>query len=565
MANETTIRISAVNATSEAFRQVQGNLNKLQGSLRGIAAPLAAAFSAAAVVSYGKSILDTADNLAKLSQKTGVSVEDLSAFQNSAELAGVSSDQFGTAMVRLNKSLAEAAGGSKEQIAAFKALGISQEQLINLSPAQALEKISDAFAGAEDGAAKTQIAMALLGKSGADLIPLLNGGSKALRAFGSTFSTDFAKKAEEFNDNLTILSQNIQVFAVNVLGPIIELINKLFEPRNVKGLDEAIAASEARIQSLAEKTAGANDEYGAFTGTMGGFNEELEREARNLERLKKLRSEAAAREQVATGPKVKFKGIPTGGISEEEKRMTEQLTERNKRITDVLSKVRRPVDTLGDGLRELNSLYEQGFLDIDTYMDAQMMLQDAFQATQPKVEMTKTGVQQYAEATKNLADQIDNAAVNALNNMEDALAGVFMGTMSVQDAFKSMARSIVQDLIKIQIQRSITGPLADALGSFFPSIGKKAIGGSVSLGSPYVVGEKGPELFVPNQNGAIIPNDALGGSGGTTIVQNLNISTGVSQTVRAEIQNMMPRIAEATKAAVADGKRRGGTFGKMMS
>lgn len=564
MANETTIRISAVNATTEAFRQVQGNLNKLQGSLKGLAGPLAAAFSAAAVVSYGKSILDTADNLAKLSQKTGVSVEDLSAFQKSAELAGVSSEGLATSMLRLNKSLADAAGGSKLQADALKSVGISQQEIATLSPAQALERIADAFANSEDGANKTQVAMALLGKSGAELIPLLNGGSKALRAFGSTFSSDFAKKAEEFNDNLTILGQNIQVFAVNVIGPVIELLNKLFEPRDVKGLDEAIAKSEARIKSLSDSTITAADEYGAFVGTLGSTNDELEREIKNLERLKGLRGEASARESLAKIKKPELQGISTG-VSDEEKRITDELTERNKRITDVLSKARRPVDTLSDGLRELNSLYEQGFLDMDTYMDAQMMLQEAFQNTQPKIEMTKTGVQQYAEATKDLATQIDTAAVNALNNMEDALAGVFMGTMTVQDAFKSMARSIVQDLIKIQIQRSITGPLADALGSFLGPVGKKAIGGSVSLGSPYVVGERGPELFVPNQNGAIIPNNAMGGGGGTTIVQNLNISTGVSQTVRAEIQNMMPRITEATKAAVADSKRRGGTFGKMMS
>jgi uncharacterized phage protein gp47/JayE len=45
-------------------------------------------------------------------------------------------------------------------------------------------------------------------------------------------------------------------------------------------------------------------------------------------------------------------------------------------------------------------------------------------------------------------------------------------------------------------------------------------------------------------------------------VQNINISTGVSQTVRTEIMSMLPRITEATKAAVADSRRRGGTFAK---
>ena len=52
------------------------------------------------------------------------------------------------------------------------------------------------------------------------------------------------------------------------------------------------------------------------------------------------------------------------------------------------------------------------------------------------------------------------------------------------------------------------------------------------------------------------------GGGGTTVVQNISISTGVSQTVRAEISQLMPQIAEASKAAVLDAKQRGGSFGK---
>jgi hypothetical protein len=50
--------------------------------------------------------------------------------------------------------------------------------------------------------------------------------------------------------------------------------------------------------------------------------------------------------------------------------------------------------------------------------------------------------------------------------------------------------------------------------------------------------------------------------GGATVVQNINISTGVSQTVRAEITQLMPQIAEASKAAVLDARRRGGSFSK---
>ena len=64
---------------------------------------------------------------------------------------------------------------------------------------------------------------------------------------------------------------------------------------------------------------------------------------------------------------------------------------------------------------------------------------------------------------------------------------------------------------------------------------------------------------MPNQSGSIIPNNKMGGSG-VTVNQTINISTGVQQTVRAEIAQLMPQIANASKAAVLDARRRGGNF-----
>jgi hypothetical protein len=77
------------------------------------------------------------------------------------------------------------------------------------------------------------------------------------------------------------------------------------------------------------------------------------------------------------------------------------------------------------------------------------------------------------------------------------------------------------------------------------------------------VGERGPELFVPHSAGVVKNNmdtkNMLGGS--TTVVnQTLNIETGVSQTVRAEITSLLPQIKQNTIAAVIDQRKRGGTL-----
>jgi phage-related minor tail protein len=101
-------------------------------------------------------------------------------------------------------------------------------------------------------------------------------------------------------------------------------------------------------------------------------------------------------------------------------------------------------------------------------------------------------------------------------------------------------------------------PLSGLSGS--QMLPARAMGGQVTGGRAYMVGERGPEMIVPQRNGNVVPNNQLGG--GVTVNQTINVSTGVQQTVRAEIKTLMPQIAEASKAAVADAVRRGGSYGR---
>ena len=87
------------------------------------------------------------------------------------------------------------------------------------------------------------------------------------------------------------------------------------------------------------------------------------------------------------------------------------------------------------------------------------------------------------------------------------------------------------------------------------------MGGPVTSNQPYLVGENGPEIFMPASNGTIIPN---GQSSSVVVQQTINVTTGVQQTVRAEVMNMLPQIANAAKSAVAEAKLRGGSFAAAM-
>ena len=165
------------------------------------------------------------------------------------------------------------------------------------------------------------------------------------------------------------------------------------------------------------------------------------------------------------------------------------------------------------------------------------------------------------------------------DSMGDSFMSMVEGTKSVKDAFREMASDIVRELYRVLVVQQMVNSAKTFMGGFFADGGAFSGGSQIQayadggvVGSPTyfgmsggktgLMGEAGPEAIMPLSRGA---NGKLGvqaeGVGGVTINQNINISTGVQQTVRSEIKSMMPQIAEQSKAAVLDAKRRGGSYG----
>lgn len=158
------------------------------------------------------------------------------------------------------------------------------------------------------------------------------------------------------------------------------------------------------------------------------------------------------------------------------------------------------------------------------------------------------------------------------SSMEDAFMSIVDGTKSAKEAFKDMGRSIIAELYRVLVVQRMVASITGAMGlgggkgtTFLSGLfgGFRAQGGSVQAGKSYVVGERGPEMFVPSTSGRIQPNSAMGGGGQTVVInQTINVSTGVQQTVRAEIKQLMPQIAESAKQAVVESKRRRDAWGR---
>lgn len=126
----------------------------------------------------------------------------------------------------------------------------------------------------------------------------------------------------------------------------------------------------------------------------------------------------------------------------------------------------------------------------------------------------KEAFDNYMENASNAAKQAGEVFNSITSNMERAIDNfVTTGKFS----FGDLARSIIQDLIKIELKAQATAmfkAVAGTAGTFLSSLFGFANGGNPPLNKPSIVGEKGPELFVPRTAGTIIPNHALAGAGG---------------------------------------------------
>ena len=617
------ITLTAVDQTRAAFDSVKRNLGDVErvaGSLSSTLAGLGAGLSAGALIGFVRSSIDAADNLGKLSQKVGVTVESLSELQYAGKLADVSTEQLGDGLRKLSVNLTEAANGSKEMRAAFGAVGISAAELVSLKPDQALARIAEAFANTEDGASKTALAVKLFGRSGSELIPLLNAGAAGLRTaadearrFGLIVSSDSARAAETFNDNLTRMTASAQALGVqlaNVLLPsLTRFTDELLEGQRIfgsfgsaflnigigidpfKGLGDNLKKYRSEVERLTALLANPD-----IKGTKLAANLQagLDTAQKRLEFLKYQQ-----RQQIATGG--------DGNTDARDRRL--QAGERraqNFRLPD------SPVASssgggggMRDGTDRIAALGAQMYLDqwADLAKQAKQIQEDlltqfeegneaAARATKEQVDTlerilsgTKSGqeratfkdlealndalivgrinAEEYEEAygtiqerlneirgvARETAADLSDGGTKALRDLQFAVEGWgrnFTNTLAEtfetgKLQFSELIQSILGDLVRLQIQRSITKPLFDALsgalgsvnlfggkaspaGSPFASPTPRANGGPVSPSSLYMVGERGPELFIPNTAGTIIPN---GGASGMRVTQVFNIAPGV--------------------------------------
>lgn len=609
MAEKAEIILSARDQTKEAFASVQRSLSSLRGAVTKIpviGGAVAGAFAVDALIGSVREVVDGADALAKASQKYGIAVEELSALKYAGALSDVSFEAIGTGMKALSVAMSEAARGAAEQSEAFKALGVAVVDANGVirPTGDVLLDIAGKFSDMEDGAGKTALAIRLFGRSGQEMIPMLNAGKEGLadmadevKRLGGLIGSEFAKNSERFNDNLTRIGVSMNSMKVTLLGGVIGSLAEFTDRivlaiKATGGLMDAIrlfsinsdgvrfdkpakeierltkALTDYQSASTLGKIAQAGPKYFLF----GDKEADLKKQ---IAILKELQASSELSTQMAFVPPERKTKAPilsraergpskegrddqitqmqqlgreyqrlwesadsyVGTISEQE-RLGRSLTESEKLLLDVEKKLpeewRGSIRPLLDRARAMEINAERAAkvremieatpsAKLEVVRNDIKLLTEEFErynlSEEQYIEAVQTRLGRLPEKIEAELDTMTEFVKEAARNMQDAMSDFFFDAMQgkfddMGNRFAQTINRMVSNLMASQLSNFLfgdfgkSGNLGGALGNFIGGIfgGARAMGGPVMGGSAYLVGEQGPELFVPRTSGSIVPN-----------------------------------------------------------
>ena len=527
-------KITAVNKTKQAFSGITSGLKKVSGAVFNLKTALTGVVGVGAMGLLIKNSLTATDRIGKMSGVLGIAVKDLQTLKLASEIGGIEFETFAKATRRLTDNFGDFLNGTGEATATFKALGISVADANALSGDQMaiLGLVADRLDQVENSTLKLKFAQEIFGGRGAELINVLKGGSEALKQFAiesdrfGSLNAKQVKAVEDFNDSIV----RMKTVFMNIVNQIVANVSPAFLKLSQAIREKVLSSIEdanGSIQQMA--SVGAKDliDFGIkavkmFEGLVQGIGDF---------RVSLLRAI-----EVIQHPFSK---------------------KNRKQIEDYDFSLQKLIETL------------EGFKGSGDKVSDAIVVQD-------------TAIEGASDKAGELIDNYTKmeATINNIEKSSDqmgtSIAGSFEKAVFEGQKFSDTLRQIAQDIIKIAYQSAITKPLGEKLGSIISGVfgtftggttgttlPGKAMGGAVTGGQSYMVGERGAELFTPNSSGRITPNNKLG-QDSIKVVQEINIMPSVSDVARAEIFGMLPLIKQEALNGVLDARNRGGSFARSM-
>ena len=542
----------------EGLSRAQIELGKFGGMLKKFAVAAGVGFTFHEIAKSIQETIGQIDELGHTAQKIGIPVDQLSKLEYAAKLTDVSMDTLQTTIAKFSKSLAEIEGGGKNAAGnALHAIGVSATDAQGrLRPTvDIIADVAGKFSDMRDGANKTAIAMALFGKTGADMVPLLNSGKDAisgaaaeLDSFGGVITPQAAEQADKFNTSLTQLTEvgdGLRILIASNLTPVLsDLATNFVEfikdsdaaktiweglswviKNSIQFLEESVAMWQT-LAAYVSATSAAYDALlsGNFQGAKDAFTKAGTETAAAWDDANKKFAEYMASLDANSGAGAPGKG--DFGLPK-----LKQDAPVLPSMSGGGGKAARP-GTADD-------IYGKGFT--KGIEDAQQQFQDLWDAMSRDVDMQNqlnASSQDLTNAYFGLADAISS-------DVGDALAVLLSGTMSVKDAFTQLTQSIARDLEQLasQLLKSsimklleyLPGLLAGGGGAGFSLGGMTfgglyADGGTLGAGQWGIAGEAGPEII--HGPATITPMSKMGGGS-----VNVNVNNYASASVQTSRRN----------------------------
>lgn len=538
--DELVVRIKAdASQLERELRRVNGTVQQQTrgmstafGGLKRELAALAPALGAVAIVGFGKQAVDAAGRMKDLGDRIGFAASTLSALEGGLAGSGASLEEFASAVNLMNANIGQAVSGNEQLAGMFSRLGLSLEELKKLTPEQQFYLIADALSRVGTQYEQTEIARAVFGRGAAALIPIINESNGALDEYvqklkdtESALSQETIDRIDAFGDAMAQAAKDARNEFLELFAGLLRVIDKIDEFRNKYG-PTAAEINKARLANYGITDTGprttAEDAYLA-KAKAGGFATEVTRGT--VSPAASNTPAATATRQAAAVKQVTYAERERNRIIETNKTAYERFMEGSTRANALFA------DDAEQRNRELQRLWQEY---ADTGTTAMDEVKDSAIAT-----------------TRVIKDYIGDALESALfdfENFGDAAGGILEG-IARQIARTQLINPISEGLTGLIESSGITSGLGDIFGGFF------ADGGRPPVGKASVVGERGPELFVPDSAGTVIPNGGMGGGNSITVQHIWQIQSGVT---RQELASLIPVIEERATAKTLAAVERGG-------
>lgn len=276
---------------------------RFSGMAKAFGAGLAAAFSVDAIKQKIGGAIDALDEVNKFSERTGLATEEVQKFGYIAKLQETNIEAFSTGVKKLSVNLSAAIGGSREQSQVFQSLGVKLTEAGGKarSTTDVFGDLAEVFKNLPEGPERAALAVKLFGKSGDELIPVLNLGRDGIRrmgeeatAFGLVTGPAAVKQAAEFKDNLDRLKAAsngaAQAFVAGILPKLVEVSDRLvdaakngrllqavFEELEAQRQSTVASASQRILESFDEEAKRIANRFGAQPGSF--VSDKFQREA----------------------------------------------------------------------------------------------------------------------------------------------------------------------------------------------------------------------------------------------------------------------------------------------